>query len=339
MTGKNKTSIDDEFLSMWSIEPEDENLEEEAGQDIDIPELNILPEGSVVNSEPDSSFDLFEDGLDPGDTTQENSTAEDDNPFLSEEELTAIADIITEGEKKEEPGGSESERPIEPPAAPQLESSYISQLPDINPEREAEIIFLSGKKIKTPEEERFLAETKAHERAAQMEGFRRIVEEAIRQLERLPKIDEAKVNSICERSGLTLKKLPDFQACIEYLTLSQNQYSELSDVYENVYVVYQHWKRMKEKLFKVFSVISNKPSDTTREGEAYLYLSKISDEESRIKALLERIEISMKKVSMIRESVSRMITALEAQYTAFGALKPEMDYEGPVYKPEKEGMM
>ncbi len=45
---------------------------------------------------------------------------------------------------------------------------------------------------------------------------------------------------------------------------------------------------------------------------------------------MERLEIAMKKVSLIRDSASRMITALENQYTAFGALRPSMDYEGPV---------
>lgn len=306
-------SVDDMFLNDFGF-PDDEDGKEEATLEPSSASEAIL-EDAFKDSQP-----VLEDDEDPFESFDYDSIGD----ALTPDERDTLKSIIGEGPRAEKPAQKEAE------LQPLFENEFISDLPVIDVEREAELSIIKEKKIKTPEESRFLAEAKAHDRAEALRLFRRLVEEAVAQLKTLPELDTRKVYEVCERATIPVKPMADFRDCAETLSQAQNMYSELSDCYEAAYVVYQNWKRHKEKLFKAFYTISSMPSDSTREGEAFLYMSKLADREAEYRTLVERLEIAMKKVSLIRDSASRMITALENQYTAFGALRPSMDYEGPV---------
>lgn len=303
-------SIDDMFLNDFGF-PDEEN--EPAKDTFELPEINEEPFNS----------DLETANGDKGNTLEDFDYSEIGEE-LTQEERETLRSVIEDAPKV----STNVEHKKEPESL--FENEFISDLPVIDVEREAELSIIKEKKIKTPEESRFLAEAKAHDRAEALRLFKRLVEEAVSQLKTLPELDAGKIYEVCERATIPVKPMADFRDCAETLSQAQNMYSELSDCYEAAYVVYQNWKRHKEKLFKAFYTISSMPSDSTREGEAFLYMSKLADREAEYKTLVERLEIAMKKVSLIRDSASRMITALENQYTAFGALRPSMDYEGPV---------
>lgn len=303
-------SIDDMFLSDFGF-PDEEN--EPTKETVELPEINERPFNSDLETANDDKGDTLED-FDYSEIGEE----------LTQEERETLRSVIDDEPKV----STNVEHKKEPESL--FENEFISDLPVIDVEREAELSIIKEKKIKTPEESRFLAEAKAHDRAEALRLFKRLVEEAVSQLKTLPELDAGKIYEVCERATIPVKPMADFRDCAETLSQAQNMYSELSDCYEAAYVVYQNWKRHKEKLFKAFYTISSMPSDSTREGEAFLYMSKLADREADYRTLVERLEIAMKKVSLIRDSVSRMITALENQYTAFGALRPSMDYEGPV---------
>lgn len=328
-------SVDDSFLKDFGF-VDDQDVEELGKSETGFLDVKGLESVAEVLKDEDISLDfLSSPDVEEKKTSSEEELQEPSNALLSEEEIKVLRSIILDEDHlltSSEPTQKEDHSEVEPPREEYavVEDRLISDIPVIDAEREADILVIKDKKIKTPEECRLLAEEKAKQKADQLSIFKRIAQEAVEQLSSLPSINKQKIFEACERAQITLEPMPDFRACISLLSKAQNVYSELSDYYEVAYSVYQQWRRHKEKLFKAFYVISSMPSDNTREGEAYLYMSKIADREAEYKTVVERLEISMKKVALIREAASRMITALENQYTAFGALRPSMDYEGPV---------
>ena len=194
-------------------------------------------------------------------------------------------------------------------------------IPDVDVELEAEVSFIKSKKIKSSDDERFLAEKKAKENYEKVKIFKEIVDEAQKQLEALPLIDERKVLEVCERCSIELTVPDTFEKCAEELCRVQNMYSEVSDIYEQVLPIYSVWKRKLDKLTKAYMTISSMSSDPTREGESYIYLNKLSEGECKVKSILDRVEISLKKLASIKDTISRVLTAMQLQYSAFGMIK------------------
>ncbi len=256
-------SVDDMFLNDFGFPDDDEKLEGDAVEPSSPAEADlddVFKRPKPVPEEDEDPFEKFDyDSI--GDA-------------LTLDERDTLKSIIGEETSTENPVQSE------PEVKTVFENEFISDLPVVDVEREAELSVIREKKIKTPEESRFLAEAKAHDRAEALRLFRRLVEEAVAQLKTLPEIDARKVYEVCERATIPVKPMADFRDCAETLSQAQNMYSELSDCYEAAYVVYQNWKRHKEKLFKAFYTISSMPSDSTREGEAFLYMSKLADREA-----------------------------------------------------------
>ena len=278
----------------------------------------------LIESLPNVSIE----GIIPTVDTIQNANSEDiDCPFIAE---TPIEEIAVPQEQ--ETGAIEHQQELitaiteTAPLLVEIGPALITPHEPLAYEEEKLIQQLKSKKQLTCDERAAYGDILAKQRIKEKELLNVLVDSTLTYLANLPVLDIGKINEACEnRPTLRLPEYPTFEDCIRCLNSYQNYYSYLSDIYQAILPVVKQWEKAEKRLMAAFNACSEKSADEARQGETYLYTNKFNMQVSHLAAILKRVEIALNLASSDRDTVSRMITALQQQYSSSGALCPSMD--------------